>query len=93
MLGTNYADTNLPIEIYVASSADINSLLFLKFKIAFDKFVTSDQSFIKIGNTMPFSVDQVKHGLDYKVIHSTQMYIDLKLVLVNIVFFKLIISM
>lgn len=80
LLSTNYADTNLPIEIYVISSADINFLLFIKFKVAFDKFVKSDQSFIKIGNPVPFSIDQVKYGLDYKVTHSTQLYIDLKLV-------------
>ena len=44
------------------------------FKIASDKVVKSDQNIIKIRNTMPFSVDQVKDGLNCEVIHSCQMY-------------------
>lgn len=64
----------------MANYADKNSLLFIKFKIAFDKIVKYDQNFIQIRNTMPLSVDQVKHGLNYKVIHLSQIYIHLKLV-------------
>lgn len=44
------------------------------FKIASDKVVKSDQNIIKIRTTMPFSVDQIKDGLNCKVIHSCQMY-------------------
>lgn len=59
VLGANYAD----IFVYLAV-----------FKIASDKVVKSDQNIINIRTTMPFSVDQIKDGLNCKVIHSCQMY-------------------
>lgn len=39
--------------MYVANYTDVNSLLFYKFQIAFDKVVKSDQNFIEIRHTIP----------------------------------------